>query len=227
MVDFNGGARRMARWWVQYNGGSPRFRPPDIDWQLAIARFKYYGWIIFTKLGLGVVYLSIVREGFRYVMPVLGMKISRVPGFGFLAWFSMTYRLDLAAPMALFVLLAVFWLWDRSLGLWLHGHDTLFESDDPLFRMRREMFFYSLSVVVLLTDSILFYVGLVQNNWGQSMISFTAFIATVLYSAVLVFVTLLTLDLRQKLNIIERENHEKLPEADSKRDFADDASYGL
>ena len=205
----NGGAKPVAREQVRYGSNSPPFKMPDVDWKLLLARFKFYGWFLITKLALGIVYLSLVREGFRFVIPMLAMKMSKVPGFAFLDDYQMTYRLDLASPMALFVLLAVFWLWDRALGLWLIGQDTNYETDDPQFRARRELLIYSMATVMLLMDAILFYIALVQSNWGGSMFSLTALIATILYSSVLVFATLVTIDLRQKLSIVEGKSREK------------------
>ena len=200
MADLDRGIRSEGFGQMPNGPGTPRFELPEIDWRVMFPRLKYYCWLIFTKLILGVVYLSIIRDGFRFVLPALSMKLSRIPGFGFLDDFEFTYQLDLAAPMALFVLLAVFWLWDRALSMWLHGDDGPFDIQDPLFRVRREIVFYSLAVVVLTMDGILFYVSLVRSNWGATMISPPAVVATVLYTAVLVCVTLMTLELRQQMH---------------------------
>ena len=100
MPIFNGGAKSVDGDQVLYGPNNPQFKMPDFDWKLFLARFKYYGWFLFTKLVLGVVYLSIVREGFRYVIPTLAMKMSKVPCLGFLEDYEMTYQLDLASAMA-------------------------------------------------------------------------------------------------------------------------------
>ena len=209
MPIFNGGAKSVDGDQVLYGPNNPRFRIPKYNWKLLLARFKYYGWLVFTKLVLGVVYLSIVADGLKYIIPSLGMKLSKVPLFGFLDGYQLTYRHDLASAMALFVLLAVFWLWDQALTLWIIGKDTKYVSDDPLFRVRRESSIYSLAIVVLSMDAILFFIALVQSNWDGSVFSFTALIATILYSSVLIFVTLVTIELRQKLSNVEGESSEK------------------
>lgn len=178
-----------------------RVELPQIDWDVMIPRLKYYGWLLFTKLALGIVYMSIIRDGLRFVLPSLATKLSRIPGLGFLNDFELGYQLDMAVPMALFVLLAVFWLWDRTLNMWLAGEAIPFNGRSrlPLFRLRSELFIYGMAFIVLSADSVLFYISIVRSNWGGSPISFTAMLATVLYAAVLIFVTLVALELRQKL----------------------------
>lgn len=185
---------------------------PQIDWDVMIPRLKYYGWLVFTKLALGIVYMSIIRDGLRFVLPSLATKLSRIPGLNFLNDFELGYQLDMAVPMALFVLLAVFWLWDRALNMWLTGEDIPLNGTNrlPLFRVRSELFVYGMAFVVLSADSVLFYISIVRSNWGGSPISFTAMLATVLYAAVLIFVTLVALELRLQLIMALEERRFRL-----------------
>lgn len=208
-VKYNGGATPVGKETVRYGPNLPGVKVPHLNWPLIIARFKYYGWIVCSKAFLAIVYLALVREGLRNLIPTLGTKLSSLPGLAFLDDFTLTYRMDLASAMAVFVMLAVFWLWDRVLSLWLHGVDTAFESDDPSFRVRRELLYYVLALAVFISDALLFYWALVNSGWDRPAISFSAMIVTVVYSAILIFFALATIDLRQKLALVTRGKHEK------------------
>lgn len=210
MVELNGGGVRAV------SGGRVRYGPqtkgvelPRINWALWGARLKYWTWQILTKGLLGMVYLSMVREGFVYVIPTLGMKLSKIPGMAFLKDYEATYRLDLAFVLSFFVMVAVFWLWSRVLALYLHGDDTAFQTDDPGFRKRREKVFYSLAGTILIADGLLFYIAMTQSSWGGSIFSFTALLATVIYICVLIFVTVVAIDLKEQILNAKENFHAK------------------
>lgn len=200
MVQLNGGhVRSVDGGRIRYGAELPRLKMPDMNWRLWLERGRYWGWQLLTKGLLGIVYLTIVKEGFVTVIPVLGLKLSKVVGLSFLADYESTYRIDLAVIMAFFVMMAVFWLWSRVLALYLHGDDTAFQTDDPGFRQRRETVFYSLATAVLIADGILFYIALTQSSWGGSAFSFTALVGTVLYVAILIFTTIVAIDLKENV----------------------------
>ena len=74
-----------------------------MNWALFWAWNKLLGWLVITKIGLAVIYVSMIREALATLIPALAQKLSRaVPGLGFLANFDETRQLDLAFFMAIF-----------------------------------------------------------------------------------------------------------------------------
>lgn len=217
MVNMNGGrVRAVDGNRVRYGPELPRLSMPRINWKQLVAQAKYWGWQLMTKGLLGLVYLTLVREGFVTVIPPLGLKLSKIPGLAALDNFEATYRLDLAFVLAFFVMLAVFWLWSRVLALYMHGDDTAFQTDDPGFRRRREIIFYSLATAILVGDGVLFYIALTQSSWGGSYWSFTALLGTMLYVAVLIFVTIVAIDLKE--NVLNAKLNFKINSKEETRD---------
>ena len=177
--------------YVTYEG---RRRRP-VNWPLVRARIRLIAWWIVTKSALAVIYVSMIREALASLIPALSMKLSRaVPGLGFLASFEETRRLDLAFFMAIFMLLAVVCLWHKVLSLWLYGHREK-ESSASEYRRRRERIYAVLAIVIIVVDSVLFYRAMIHSGWGQSLFSATAMVATAGYLVVLLFLTLVTIQL--------------------------------
>ncbi len=151
---------------------------------------KYVIWMIFTKVGLGTIYIAVISEGLRYMVPALGQRLYKIPGLGFLEDFEETHGLDLAPFMAIFLLIAVFWLWERILHIWLASDE---EGIDWLNETKLLMV---LGTSILGADAILFYIAMTQVGWGGTVISISALLATVAYVAILVFVSYVTVTLR-------------------------------
>jgi hypothetical protein len=173
---------------------SPRpDRPPG-----SIAAYAaYYGWQVTTKLVLGCIYVACLAEGLKFLVPPLGQKLHKIPGLSFLETYDATYRLDLAIPFSLFMLIAVFFLWSRIIRLWLEIDDEM--EDVRGNRDHQTQLIVALGFVILGADLFIFYVAVTQVTWGGSAFSFTALLATGAYVAVLIFVTYVGVVLRQRL----------------------------
>lgn len=76
---------------------------------------------------LGITYWTVISEGLRFLIPVLGQRLSKlpIPGLSFLARYQATYRLDLANTMSVFLFLAMWSLWGMILKTYL-GSDEHF-----------------------------------------------------------------------------------------------------
>lgn len=166
---------------------------------LVLAHVKFWLWKALTMLVLGPIYCSVIAEGLRLFVPVLGQKLYKLPmpGFAQLALYQETRRLDLAIFLALFLLIAVWWLWEQVLKVLL-STDSAFQDSgwNPDIYKRLVLI---LGVVVLVADSALFYVSMVQMGWGGARFSLPAVLATAAYVAVIVFVSLVSLNLRKPL----------------------------
>ena len=159
-----------------------------------MARCKYVAWQIGTKLLLGVIYIALVSDGLRCLVPALGQRLYKLPLLGELKNYESTYRLDLAPFMAVFILVAVFWLWDKLLEAWLRT-DAEFECKGFKHEEYRKLVF-RLGIVILSCDAILFFAASASMDWG---IPVAAVFATVAYVSILVFVSFVTINLRQAL----------------------------
>ncbi|MDA1016752.1 MAG: hypothetical protein O3A00_20130 [Planctomycetota bacterium] len=160
-------------------------------------------WQIVSKLVLGVVYLSIIAEGFRMLVPVLGRNLYRLPMLGWMEDFEGTYELDMASVMAMFMLVAVCSLWDRILTLWVAekiGFDHRIREQN-----NRDSFVLLLGVVVLASDLVLFFVAINEITWSGSGLSITSLFATTAYVAVLVFSIFIAITLREKIAHLKTE----------------------
>jgi hypothetical protein len=172
----------------------------DARWlvvQAVVAHVKYLIWLAVTKIPLGVLYVSVMADGLRYLVPALGQKLYKLPGLSFLQDYEATYRLDLAPLFALFLLLAVFWLWGRILRMWLFDP----EEDDlgmpGANAAAARLMILGLGLVILGADLLLFYISMTQSTWGGTAFSVSALIATAAYVAVLIFVSLVSVVLHQ------------------------------
>src|SRR5438128_1827074 len=121
-------------------------------WRLFLARLKYWGWTVFAKGLLGFIYLSVISDGLRYVVPLLAQKLYRLPGLGGLREYEAFYRIDLAPFFAVFLLLAVFSSAQRFLLFWL--------GDMPAEDLSRgAKFILATGGVILFGDACLFYIA--------------------------------------------------------------------
>lgn len=171
----------------------PEGKPPGSP----VAYAAYYGWQISTKLFLGVLYLQVLSHGLSLLAPAFSQKLYKVPGLGFLYDYDATYTLELSTFFALFMLIAVWFLWDRILRLWLEI-DGVHETFD-WNRDRHTQLLATLGISILLADLVIFYAGIVEMMWGSSIVSFTAFSITCSYVAILIFVNYVGIVLSKRL----------------------------
>lgn len=163
------------------------------------AYFKLVAWMLLSKIPLGVLYISVMADGLRFLIPALSQKLYKIPGLSWMRDYEATYRLDLAPLFSLFLLLAVYWLWGKILRIWLFDPD-----DDDLGLPTANpaavrLIVVSLGLVVLGADMLLFYISMTQASWGGSAFSFSALLATAAYVSVLIFVSLISVTLHQSL----------------------------
>lgn len=171
----------------------------SMNWPLFWARVRLWAWWLITKVALAIIYVSMIRDALATLIPALAQKISRaVPGMSFLAHFEETRRLDLAFFMAIFLLLAVVCLWHKVLSLWLYGHREK-ERSASEYRKRRETLYAVLAIIIISVDSSLFYYSMIQSGWGEAEFSWSALLATVGYLVVLLFLTLVTIQLGESV----------------------------
>jgi hypothetical protein len=171
--------------------------------RLVLARLKYWAWEILTKGILGVIYISVIAEGLRRLVPALGQRLYRLPGLGALREYEATYRLDLAPFLAVFILIAVWYLWDEILQLWLRRECD--DDESPWNRANHGLLIVSLGIVILGSDAVLFYIAMTQIGWQGAGFSFPALLATVAYLAVLIFVSFVSINLREAVNALSKE----------------------
>ncbi len=164
---------------------------------MTLACFKYWVWQLFTKSVLGLIYFSVIAEGLRQLVPVLGQRLYKLPLLASLKNYEATYRLDLAPFFALFLLISVWHLWGIVLKLWVLEYD-LQQYSEPHRRMVA-----ALAITILGADTYLFYAAVSQMGWSSSF-SLPAIIATAAYLGVLVFVLYVSENLRHEVQKLER-----------------------
>jgi hypothetical protein len=166
-------------------------RKKDIQW-------KAWAWKIGSFPFLAIVYVSVISDGLRRLVPELGVPLWRavpLPGFSLLRNYEGLRKLDLAHMLSLILLFASWFMWVAVLR-------TLFFPRDFAHRAGLNLpvytkFVFGLACVILVCDSSLFYYALVNGGiWGgNAFMSFPALLATCAYTALLVFVSYVTLHL--------------------------------
>jgi hypothetical protein len=181
------------------NSSSPTASPDSdtLDAQNTFSAWLLY--LLWKLLTFGVVapiYLSVIADGLRTLVPVLGQKLHKlpIPGFASFAKYVDTRRLDLATFLALVLLGAVWWLWEQILAVYLRNDVITPHGGWNSAAYRRVV--VTLGVIILGADALLFGTAVSNVGWGDSEFSGSAFLATVAYVAVIVFISLVSLKLR-------------------------------
>lgn len=160
------------------------------------ARCQYVLWLLLTKLPCGVICFFVTSEGLRLTVAPLGQKLCRLPGLSALRDYEATYQLDLACCLAPLLITGVYYCWDQVLRLRL-GIQASHQSDWNSANYRRIV--SVLAVVLLGSDAALFYTALAEMGWHGSQFSFGALLASVAYCGVLLFVSLVSISLQEKI----------------------------
>ena len=205
---------RVSYDWVKELNPKPAINQlKRFDWKRWIAWLKYKVWFGFSKVGLGLAYVTMTAEGLAMIWPSAGMKMSRLPLFHWMANHPSMYRFTVAgvivAPM---VYIGSVYLWDRMLRLWLYGDQSVLPnsaSDAAKYEPRKEKFFSGLAMILLSSEAFLFYISQTYSTFGGSKFSFTALVVTAMYIGLLVFATISTLELRNSLKQEEKRNEEQ------------------
>ncbi len=177
----------------------------SLNWRLFWARVKYWTWSVITKSLLTIVYFAVISQGLRYMLPDLGMKLSKLPGFAFLANFRATYRLDLANLLTVIPLIAVWILWHLILEMFLAPE--CFEQRFSRWDIDRcKSLIIPMAVTVIVADTCLFFSAFSFASWGGSQFSVAALLASATYVVLLVFVTFVSLYLSQNISELKKED---------------------
>lgn len=163
-------------------------------------RIKYVLWRIATIAAFAGVYITVVAEGYRILIPTLSKKIFTLPFLGFLRQFEDAHRIDLAIVMSVILMFSVVYLWERLLEQFVfNAHERLsivsHREADTVFA--ENQFFFLVGVVILVCDGLLFYFGVANLSWGGGF-SFTAVIATVAYVCVILTIAHVSNRLRRR-----------------------------
>jgi len=169
---------------------------------LFVAQLGCLVWFIAT-LPLSVVYVNVIAEGLRIVVPPLAQKIHALPGLGVLNEHQATHALDLALPFSVFSLLGCSVAWNRLLRLWLGvplpGHERWHSENYPRFIL-------GLGGLLLASDCYLFYSAMGTMSWGADAgVSVGALVATAAYVCILVVTTFINITLHQKVEHLRGE----------------------
>jgi hypothetical protein len=169
-----------------------------IDWELLVARLRYWSWQLGTKIFFGLaVYLTLMADGMQRVLPATSLKLYKVFFFAFMRGYQETQRLTVAHILCLFLLALVWWAWTNILRIWL--------GDTEAFRHRKFRAARSKAAIVLLGgvgivfDAYVFYRGITEWEWGGGPFSPTALFATVAYVCILLFVINVAIGLEDKV----------------------------
>lgn len=166
---------------------------------MSAARVKSWAWKLVTVPIIGLIYCVLISEGLRYLFPALAQRLYKlpIPGLSYLRDYEAFYRLDLAHLFSIFLFIAVWYLWVVNLRAYLGDADVFNRSGWNPEAYRR--FVLRLGVVVLGADAILFYIAITQQGWFGNRFSFTALVATVIYVAVIIFVSFVSVNLERPL----------------------------
>jgi hypothetical protein len=136
---------------------------------------------------LGLTYWVVNSQGLRVSIAPLGLKLYRIPlpVFSFLERVKNLRDLDLAHVMAMFMLVAVWFLSKAIVEVYLFGVPT-----DGRFNERKHIrFLCCLSAMVIICDIAMFYRGIAdQGGFLEADSGATPVIATIGYTGLLAFV---------------------------------------
>lgn len=179
------------------------------------AEMRYWTFQIASKGALLILYLSIIAEGLRISLAVLGKPLHKLPGCSALYNYEMTHKLDLAMIAAIMLLFVIWRAWKHILLRWTEWEPSQSSSADEVAFVRanrRNVLITIVGWVVILGEAGLFYSALAEMTWGSRGFSFTAAIGTAVYIAVLVFITHHGIEMRRELDELRRQYRNKYSE---------------
>jgi len=175
------------------------------NWPLFWAKVRYWGWNIITKLLLTIVYLALISQGLRYVLPDIGLRLYKLPGLSFLQDYTATYRLDLAHLFSAAPLVSAWILWHLNLELYLRPEAFASRfSRWHLDRMKRLII--TMGAVIIVGDAFLFCAAFTLSGWGTAKFSAAAVLATAVYVTVLGFVTFISIYLSESIDTLKKQD---------------------
>lgn len=188
-----------------FSDPTPVYRKP-FNRPLFLARLKYWLWAVVTKSIITFVYLAVISQGLRYVLPELGMRLYKIPGFAFLQHYKMTYRLDLAYVFALVPLVGAWVLWHFNLQAFLAPERFAALAADRQWNVERaRRVVLTMGAIIIIADAACFYAAFVLTSWGGSKFSAGALLATTAYVTILGFVTFVSMYLGETVNSLKKD----------------------
>ena len=166
-------------------------KPEDpINGRFIWATTKYVLWMIASKLILGTLYLFLVSEGLRRLVPPLGQRLRTLPALSWVSDYEATYKLDLAHVFALGLMVVTFQLWNSLLRLWMRtGSSSI--GDNQIVVLT--------GFIIVTADAILFLTSINQWSWTGSSFSFITLLMTAMYVAFLMYSSYLSIKLKQNM----------------------------
>lgn len=166
-------------------------KPEDpINGPLVWATTKYVLWMLASKLVLGTLYLFLVSEGLRRLVPPLGQKLRTLPGLGWVADYEATYKLDLAHVFALGLMVITFQLWNAVLRMWMRADESSIW-DNQIVAVAW--------LIIVPADALVFFTALGQWSWAGSPFSFVNVVMTAMYVAFLGYASYVSIQLKQRI----------------------------
>ena len=183
----------------------PFYRRP-FNQKLLLARVCFWLWALLTKTIITTVYLAVISQGLRLVLPELGMKLYKIPGFSFMQHYKMTHRLDLAYVFALVPLVSAWVLWHFNLLAYLAPERFAAHATARGWSAERmKSVVMTMGAIIITADSALFYCSFVLVSWGGSKFSAGALLATVAYITILGFVTFVSMYLSENVTTLKKD----------------------
>jgi hypothetical protein len=164
---------------------------------IIFAHAKYWLWKVVTLVVLAPIYVALISEGFRLLIPAAGLRLSKIPFLSFLDDYEATHRLDCAHLMALGLLIFVWMFWDLLLTIKLGGQFDTYGFEPESFKK----VVLILGLTLVCCDACLFFVSVTNSSWGGSSFSFSAIIATAAYVAILICVSFVSCILRRDIKV--------------------------
>ena len=175
------------------------------NWPLFWAKVRYWGWNATTKSLLTIVYLALISQGLRYVLPDIGMRLYKLPGLSFLQNYPATYRLDLAHIFSVVPLVSAWILWHMNLEMYLRPE--AFASRFSLWQLdRMKRIIITMGAIIIVGDACLFCAAFTLSGWGSAKFSAAAVLATAVYVTVLGFVTFISLYLSELIDTLKKKD---------------------
>ena len=150
--------------------------------------FNYYLYQIIVKFFLFILYFSVISDGAKTLIPILGKPLSKTPFLGLLRQYEGFDKLTFAHIFAIALFGLVWMAWGYVFDFYLknEGYELAVTILFPL------------AVILLLADGIMFYRGMSELAWGATDFSFPTFVASIAYIGILILAVLFNSLLKPK-----------------------------
>jgi len=174
------------------------------NWPLFWAYIKFWVWNVTTKSLLTIVYLALISQGLRYILPDIGLRLYKLPGLAFLEGFRATYPLDLAHIFSAAPLVSAWILWHLLLEMYLRP-DTFASRFSRWNVDRLKRLIITMGAIIIVGDACLFCAAFTLSGWGPAQFSASAVLATAVYVTILGFSTLISILLSDSIDTLKKK----------------------